>query len=83
MNFTNLTKKIKYAIIKKKIKYGGNSKMKKILLLLGVLVISANSFSAASIVGGGLKVLDQTQLQLLVQAQYQLELNLLCQQEEL
>ena len=30
--------------------------MKKILLLLGVLVISANSFSAASIVGGGLNI---------------------------
>lgn len=30
--------------------------MKKILLLLGVLVISANAFSAASIVGGGLNI---------------------------
>ena len=30
--------------------------MKKILLLIGVLVISANSFSAASIVGGGLNI---------------------------
>ena len=30
--------------------------MKKILLSLGVLVISANSFSAASIVGGGLNI---------------------------
>lgn len=30
--------------------------MKKILLLLGALVISANTFSAASIVGGGLNI---------------------------